>query len=106
MLCVNVKNVLLVGALLGIFVLMYIMLLPARSVESLEGAVLRERVVVSGFVEEERGISTGTAIVVKGIEVRYQGFVSYNGKNVIVEGYVDEFRGKRYVVAQSIMVIS
>jgi DNA/RNA endonuclease YhcR with UshA esterase domain len=81
------------------------MMAPAHEVENLDTSLLRENVIVSGFVESERGISTGTAMNVGDIEVRYDGFDSYKGKFVRVEGYVDEFRGKRYVVAQSISLI-
>lgn len=102
----NVPAICLVVALMGLFVLMYVMMAPAREVESLGDAMLRENVVVSGVVESERGISTGTAMNVGDIEVRYDGFDSYKGNFVRVEGYVDEFRGRRYVVAQSIVIIS
>ncbi len=102
----NVPAICLVVALMGLFVLMYVMMAPAHEVEHLEESMLRENVVVRGLVESERGISTGTAMQVGDIEVRYEGFDSYKGKFVLVEGYVDEFRGRRYVVAQSIVIIS
>jgi hypothetical protein len=102
----NVRAMCLIVALMGLFVLMYVMMAPAREVEGLEDSVLRENVIVIGLVESERGISTGTAMIVGDIEVRYLGFDSYQGKYVRVEGYVDEFHAKRYVVAQSISIVS
>lgn len=102
----NVRAMCLVVVLMGLFVLMYVMMAPAQEVENLDDSMLRENVVVGGFVESERGISMGTAMDVGDIEVRYEGFDSYKGKFVHVEGYVDEFRGRKYVVAQSISIIS
>lgn len=96
------RAICLVITFMGLFVLMYVMMAPAHEVENLDGVMLRENVIVIGLVESERGISTGTAMNVGDIEVRYFGFDSYKGKFVRVEGYVDEFRGRRYVVAQSI----
>jgi hypothetical protein len=58
----NIRAMCLIIALMGLFVLMYVMVEPAREVSDLADAMLRE--------------------------------------NVVVHGHVDEFRGKRYVVAQ------
>ena len=92
-------------ALAGIFLLFYIMFLPARDIQTLDEASVRERVRIRGLVEKERGISTGTLLVINNISVRCDCFGTYRGRFVIVDGYVDEFRRERFIRAQSIRTI-
>ena len=99
------KYVALILSLLGIFLLFYIMLLPAKEIEGLEGVQLKESVRVRGVVQEEKGVSTGTIFIVNDINLRCDCFSTYKGKFIVAEGYVDEFRDEKFVRVQSIRVI-
>lgn len=88
-----------------IFLLFYVMLSPAKEVANLDGSDLRESVSVRGIVQEERGISTGTIFIVNDISLRCDCFSTYKGKFIVAEGYVDEFKGERFVRVQSIRVV-
>ena len=99
------RYIALIVALAGIFLLFYIMLLPAREINNLDETSVRERVRIRGLVEKERGISTGTLLVINNMSVRCNCFATHRNKFVVVEGYVDEFRHERFIRAQSIRVI-
>jgi len=99
------RYIALTVALAGIFLLFYIMFLPAREINNLDETSVRERVRIRGLVEKERGISTGTLLVINNMSVRCNCFATHRNKFVVVEGYVDEFRHERFIRAQSIRVI-
>ncbi|MCA9485381.1 MAG: hypothetical protein KC506_00890 [Nanoarchaeota archaeon] len=93
--------------ILGIVFLMVLFLQPGREVESLDGLIVNEQVVVSGRVVSEREIYLGTKLLEldNGVEAVCECSDSFEGKDVRIEGFVSEYNGKNQVSVERIFVL-
>lgn len=91
---------------IGMFVLMGFLIFFVKEVDDLEGLEINERVIVGGMVMDERVIfgSEKLLILDNGIELVCECFGVFEGREILVEGVVMEFRGKKQVRVLSISV--
>ncbi len=86
--------------ILSTFILLTLLVYwPAQHYSSLETLIPHERVFVEGVVKEEIIRGTFRVFYIDSIEVRCECSTSYLGKQIQVEGYLEDYRGERYVRA-------
>jgi len=92
----------LVVALVGIFYMLFVLnfssVVEVSGFEDLKGLDLNEKVILEGFADGYRKAGSLDLIKVNGIDVVCECSLNYGGKRVAVEGYVDEYNGRRQIV--------
>jgi hypothetical protein len=91
------KKVSFAVTILGIGILLGMLVLPAREMEDLQSARDNEKVFLEGKVEGEKDFGDFRILKIKGIDIYCSCSESYLGKDVYVEGFVEEFNGKRQI---------
>jgi len=91
------KKVSFAFAILGIGVLLGMLALPAKEFGSIDDLRENEKVFVEGKVENEKDFGDFKILKVNGTEIYCSCKDSYLGEEVYVEGYVDEFDGKKQI---------
>ncbi len=96
-------------AILGIFVLiLLIWLIPEVKINSkddLSGLVDNQRVRLSGFVEGERNYEGILIFYINGIKVVCSGCDSLEGREIEINGIVEEYEGKKEVEVLEISIL-
>ena len=92
--------------ILGISILLVMLNFSGKKVESLEGLELNEKVIVSGKIIKERDFGDFKIFNMEGIEVYCNCKKSYSGKEVLIEGLVDEFEGEKQLRVLKIKILN
>ncbi len=92
-------------AILGISFLFYLLIFEEIKIEELkdlEDLEINSKIILVGFVDEEKDFGTFKILKIKGIDVVCNCFESYLNEEIIVEGYVSEYLGKKQIKTLSI----
>jgi len=99
------RHISLIAAILGICVLFLLLNLSAKNVDNIDNLKVKERVILEGVVDGEKIGNNYNSFNIGNVSVRCYCKDSFNGKNTSVNGYVEEYNGKRDVRALTISVI-
>ena len=92
-------------AILGISFLFYLLIFGEIKIEEfkdLEDLEINSKVILEGFVEEEKNFGTFKILKINGIDVVCNCLESYLEKEIVVEGVVSEYLGKKQIKTLSI----
>ncbi len=73
-----------------------------ESFEDMEDLEINSKVILEGFVEEEKNFGTFKILKINGIDVVCNCLGSYLEKEIVVEGVVSEYRGKKQIKVLSV----
>ena len=99
------RHISLIAAILGICVLFLLLNFNAKNVDNIDNLKVKERVILEGVVDGEKIGNNYNSFDIGNVSVRCYCKDSFNGKNISVKGYVEEYNGKRYVRVLKIEII-
>tara|TARA_Y100000310_G_scaffold332776_1_gene408991 strand:- start:498 stop:809 length:312 start_codon:yes stop_codon:yes gene_type:complete len=92
-------------AILGISFLFYFLVFGEIKIEKfkdLKDLEINSKIVLEGVVDEEKDFGTFKILKIKEIEILCDCVKSYLNEEIIVEGYVSEYLGKKQIKTLSI----
>ncbi len=91
--------------ILGLLFLFYILIFEETKIETFEelkNLEINSKVILKGVVEEEKNFGTFKILKIKEIDVICNCLGSYLEKEIVVEGVVSEYLGKKQIKVLSI----
>jgi len=91
--------------ILGISFLFYVLIFGETRIETfedLEDLEINSKVILKGFVEEEKNFGTFKILKIHGIDIVCNCEKSYLENEIVVEGIVSEYLGKKQIKVLSV----
>ena len=101
------RKISFIVVILGLAFLFYLLMMSPKEINSLDeldSLEINEKVIFKGIVDSQRDFGDFRILVVDGIKVVCNCVDSYIGREVEVEGFIDEFNDKKQVRASRINI--